>query len=326
MSSILRSSFRALLPKTRQSLAGIATAGLLILLASTAGPAQDANAPRQSATGSGAGNASGQYVGSDSCKGCHEDLYNKGFVGTPHYALLKDGKHGCEDCHGPGSAHVESGGDVTKIIRFKELSSKETSDRCLSCHAYSNEHANFQRSSHSTNDVGCMSCHSTHQPKTQRGLLSEEQPQLCYGCHTQTKAEFSRPFRHRVNQGLIECSDCHNEHGEFLPRQLRSSSENDQTCVKCHTDKRGPFVFEHLPVKTEGCSSCHTPHGSTSPRLLKVNQVNLLCLQCHTLSMSGVPSQPPVGPAHNQAQKYVACTSCHMAIHGSNFSEVFFKP
>jgi len=28
---------------------------------------------------------------------------------------------------------------------------------------------------------------------------------------------------------------------------------------------------------------------------------------------------------HNQTTKYQACTLCHMAIHGSNFSAVYFK-
>jgi DmsE family decaheme c-type cytochrome len=124
----------------------------------------------------------------------------------------------------------------------------------------------------------------------------------------------------------VQCTDCHNEHGGFLPRQLRASAAQDQVCFKCHTEKKGPFVYQHLPVATEGCTSCHTPHGSTNPRLLRVSQVNLLCLQCHTLAMSNVPSQPPIGPAHNQVQKYQACTMCHAFIHGSNFSEVFFKP
>jgi predicted CXXCH cytochrome family protein len=73
-------------------------------------------------------------------------------------------------------------------------------------------------------------------------------------------------------------------------------------------------------VKTEGCSSCHTPHGSTNPRFLRVSQVNLLCLQCHSF-----PGQGPQGPAHNQSAKYQACTMCHAAIHGSNASNVFFR-
>jgi predicted CXXCH cytochrome family protein len=73
-------------------------------------------------------------------------------------------------------------------------------------------------------------------------------------------------------------------------------------------------------VKTDGCSSCHTPHGSTNPRFLRVSQVNLLCLQCHSF-----PAQGPGGPNHNQSTKYQACTMCHAAIHGSNASNVFFR-
>ena len=65
-------------------------------------------------------------------------------------------------------------------------------------------------------------------------------------------------------------------------RQVRALPSGDAVCYKCHVDKQGPFVYEHVPVKTEGCSSCHTPHGSTNPRLLKVSLVNMLCLQCHT--------------------------------------------
>jgi DmsE family decaheme c-type cytochrome len=267
-----------------------------------------------------------QYVGADTCKTCHEDIYTKHFEGTPHYSLIKNGKHGCEDCHGPGSAHVEGGGDVSKIISFKRLSTQDASKICLTCHEGAMEQSNFLRSVHFTNGVGCITCHSPHQAKIERSLLTQPQPDLCFGCHTQQIAEFSRPFRHRVKQGLLECSDCHNPHGSVIPKQLRTSTTGDQICFKCHTDVRGPFVYEHLPVKTEGCTSCHMPHGSTNPRMLRVAQVNMLCLQCHTLAMSNVPSQPPVGPAHNQTQKFQACTMCHAFIHGSNFSEVFFKP
>ncbi len=271
-----------------------------------------------------------QYVGSDTCKGCHEELHNK-LGTTPHEHLLATGTsgkadwHGCESCHGPGSAHVEGGGDKTKIVRFPDLTPEKSSAICQKCHQ-AGDRSNFHRSSHLSNGIGCTSCHSIHEAKAKKALLRAESPNLCYTCHTEMKAEFSRPYRHRVNEGLIQCGDCHNEHGGMLPRQLRASAAQDQVCMKCHTEKRGPFVYEHMPVKTEGCTSCHTPHGSTNPRLLRVAQVNQLCLQCHTLSMNNIPSQPPVGPAHNQAQKYQACTMCHAYIHGSNFSEVFFKP
>jgi DmsE family decaheme c-type cytochrome len=264
-----------------------------------------------------------QYVGSDTCKTCHEDVFKQGFERTPHFRTTLQGGHGCESCHGPGSAHVEAGGDKTKIFTFEGKSASEISHRCLSCHEYGEEHANFNRSQHNLNQVSCLDCHSPHHAKEPEFLLVSKQPQLCYGCHTEIKQDFSLPFRHRVDQGLVRCTDCHNQHGGFLTKQLRASAAQDQVCFKCHADKAGPFVFEHEPVKTEGCVACHQPHGSTNPRLLKRSQVNLLCLECHTFTAdSPVPAIPTF---HNQSQKYQACTMCHVTIHGSNFDQFFFK-
>jgi DmsE family decaheme c-type cytochrome len=264
-----------------------------------------------------------KYVGAETCKTCHEEIYNS-WQKTPHWktTLNKEGgpsKQGCEGCHGPGADHVAGGGDKTKIFVFEGRSRQETSARCLICHGESHQQSHFAESAHASSDVGCLDCHSPHHAKPEH-LLVQEQPQLCYGCHISAKADFARPYHHRVNEGLMQCNDCHNPHGTATVRQLRTLPSGDAICYKCHVDKQGPFVYEHVPVKTEGCVSCHTPHGSTNPRLLKVSIVNMLCLQCHTF-----PTQGPAGPAHNQSAKYQACTMCHTQIHGSNFSDVFFK-
>lgn len=261
-----------------------------------------------------------EYVGSDTCMTCHEELYKKSFEKTPHFKTILNDGHGCESCHGPGSEHVAGSGDVSKIIRFSDLSRQQANARCLNCHGESQEHRHASASSHAGNDVGCLDCHSPHHAKEPEHLLVKTQPNLCYGCHTAAKADFAKPYHHRVDEGLITCSDCHNVHGTTTLRQVRTQPTGDAICYKCHADKQGPFVFEHTPVKTEGCTSCHTPHGSTNQRFLRVNLVNMLCLQCHTFPMQG-----PRGPSHNQAAKYQACTMCHTAIHGSNASNVFFK-
>jgi DmsE family decaheme c-type cytochrome len=267
------------------------------------------------------------YVGSEVCAACH-DPETKSFNHGPHWVTEQDKRgpqwQGCEACHGPGKAHVEGGGDVSKIIRFPQLSAVDASRRCLDCHEFREEHSNFLRSEHLKNNVGCTDCHSVHAPKTERLLLRAPQPQLCYGCHLEVKPDFSRPVHHRVNEGLLVCSNCHNQHGGFLTRQLRSTAAQDQVCFTCHTDKAGPFAFEHAPVKTEGCVVCHFPHGSSNPRLLRRSNINLLCLECHTLTVDS--AAPAIPTFHNQAQKYQACTLCHVAIHGSNSDHFFFKP
>ena len=101
-----------------------------------------------------------------------------------------------------------------------------------------------------------------------RTCCARSEPQLCISCHSETKAQFSRPFHHKVLEGLMKCSDCHNPHGGFELKQARLSTGADAGCLKCHADKQGPFVFEHAPLKVEGCSSCHTPHGSANAKLL----------------------------------------------------------
>lgn len=270
--------------------------------------------------------ATSQYVGADSCKICHEDIYD-GFEKTAHWKTMLDTKggpshQGCEGCHGPGAAHEDNPGDMTKIFSFKTAPAKVVNDRCLTCHASGKEHMQAIDSLHAKNDVSCISCHSPHHATQPEFLLVKAQPELCYTCHLQQKPQFEMPFHHRVNEHLVQCTDCHNPHGTVAAHQVRTSAAQDAVCFTCHAEKRGPFVFEHEPVKVEGCQSCHTPHGSPNPHLLKVSNVNLLCLSCHTTSFANAPGAPSF---HNQAAQYQACTLCHTQIHGSNVDHTFFK-
>ncbi|MGB6846323.1 MAG: DmsE family decaheme c-type cytochrome [Candidatus Acidiferrales bacterium] len=292
-------------------------------------PTTAAKAPAAAADKSAAIPADGaalEYVGAEVCKTCHEDLYN-GWEKSPHWKTTLDSKdgpshQGCEGCHGPGSAHVAGGGDKTKIFVFEDHSAKEVNERCLTCHAGGTQHMNAINSVHAKNDVSCIACHSPHHGNDANFLLVKSQPELCYTCHLQQKAQFEMPFHHRVNEGLVQCSDCHNVHGTVRPKQVRTSATQDEVCFKCHTDKQGPFVYEHTVVKVDGCEACHLTHGGPNPHMLKLSNVNLLCLQCHTTSFSSAPGAPSF---HNQSTFFQACTLCHVEIHGSNFDATFFK-
>jgi len=267
-----------------------------------------------------------KYVGADTCKTCHEEIY-QGLQKTRHWDSILKSKggaeaHSCEACHGPGGAHAEDA-DPKKIFSFKTATAKEINQRCLECHSSGKDHMNFSRSAHSENNLSCLSCHSSHKGMTNQFLLIKAQPALCYSCHLKIKPQFNMPFHHRVEEGLIQCSDCHNSHGGFVGKQLRSAAARDSVCFTCHADKQGPFVFEHQGVKTEGCESCHSPHGSPNPRLLKTSNLNILCLKCHTPSSFSSASGTP--DFHNQAAQFQACTTCHVQIHGSNFDRHLLK-
>ena len=269
------------------------------------------------------------YAGAEACETCHADETKK-FAENPHSRLaLMHGDKGitCENCHGPGQAHIDGGGDVTKIFQFTKATPKAAEEKCLSCHA--SAHPNFAHSAHGEAQIGCTGCHSIHKAESEESLLKMSQPKLCYGCHTDIKAAFAQPFHHKVDEGLLKCSDCHDPHGTFKgtlqqpSAMLHNGPGGYAVCVKCHSEAAGPFVYPHPVIQTEGCGGCHSPHGSPNPRLLTRNNVNSLCLQCHTASMNF--TAPGVPSFHNQANQYQACTVCHSQIHGSNSDPVFFK-
>jgi DmsE family decaheme c-type cytochrome len=318
------------MPGLRAALTSILV-GIVFGAIALAAPAPgEKQAPPQTATGQATGQAatgqasSAEFVGSEACGACHEEVA-KGFASNPHTKMAQmHGQNGvtCENCHGPGREHVDGGGDTTKIFNPAKATTKEVNDKCLTCHQ--GRHANFERSGHGEGSVSCVGCHSIHAGEDPDKLLKASQPVLCFQCHTDIKPQFAMPFHHKVEEGLLTCSDCHNPHGTFGRKALRASVQQDAVCTKCHTETAGPFVYEHAVVKTEGCTACHFPHGGPNPRLLNRANVNTICLQCHSPSMNFSTAEPQ-GPTHNQNTQYQACTVCHIEIHGSNVSSVYFN-
>jgi DmsE family decaheme c-type cytochrome len=282
------------------------------------------------------------YVGSNVCRTCHPNVYAP-FFRNPHYKSIASGREkpentGCESCHGPGQDHVAAGGGKATIpVAFSQAGPEKVLDACLRCHSQTLSRANIRRSEHTQRDIVCTNCHSIHRSPTPKFLLAKQQTELCYGCHAAVRAQFSMPFKHRVNEGFMQCTDCHNPHGSFAatwnmaarPRMVEQVLGNEEPCLKCHIDKRGPFVYEHAAVRVDGCEVCHSPHGSTNTRLLRRPVVFTLCLECHNgfgnfgRRLDGVPNP---SPTHNLADpRFQNCTACHVRIHGSNSSSFFFR-
>jgi len=285
--------------------------------------------------------APGKFVGSDTCKTCHADVWSK-FYKNPHFKSIASGTEtpehtGCESCHGPGGPHVEAHGGKATIVAFSQLQPKQILDNCLRCHAQTLSRANIRRSSHTQNDVVCTNCHSIHKSPAPKFLLANVQRELCYGCHADVRSQFSMPFKHRVNEGVMTCTDCHNPHGAFpptwriadRPHMMDQALANEEPCLKCHEEKRGPFVYEHPPVRVEGCEICHYAHGSPNSRLLRRPVVFTMCLECH----NGAPGfsrtgggVPAVSSFHDlRSPRFQNCTNCHGHIHGSNVDSFFLK-
>ncbi len=268
------------------------------------------------------------YAGSQACQVCHEDTYNA-FRKNVHAVLQDDQARGwagraCESCHGPGAKHVESleANDIANPSKLAPMLADKT---CLQCHLNQPLHIGRIRGSHGRNQVSCVSCHPVHgseEVKLQPHRAARINQQ-CARCHTDVWTSFQRPHAHRLPPGAMSCVDCHNPHGDLLPKNLRTAAANEPGCLNCHGDKRGPFVFEHAPVRLEGCGSCHEPHGSTNPRMLIRHEARNLCLECHAHVglLGGIP------PAFHdlRSARFQNCTLCHIKIHGSQADRDFLR-
>jgi predicted CXXCH cytochrome family protein len=292
-----------------------------------------------------------EFAGQAACSGCHA-AYERLVRQTPHDTSTSSGAMGCEGCHGPGRAHIDaiSRGQLpaarAAIFSF-DGSPSENAEMCLTCHQASRETQQFDHSEHQLNGVACQTCHSPHpvsaagaagpeaQPiSTQREFFSRSDPDgeedrwlqerllrasetdLCFSCHATVEAQFALPTHHRVPEGVVACTDCHNPHGSRNQPMLRSA--NWETCVNCHVEKRGPFLFEHAAVRIEGCTTCHTPHGSVNRNLLVRREERFLCLQCH---VDPFAANVPHGRLGFQTSG--DCVRCHAAVHGSNSTPFF---
>jgi DmsE family decaheme c-type cytochrome len=211
------------------------------------------------------------------------------------------------------AAHAD-GSSVGGIISFrKDDPSRRVEDNnaiCLACHERG-DRTYWNGSTHETRAIACTDCHTVMRPISRKAALKTEyELGTCFQCHKDRRAQIFRSAHMPLREGKITCSNCHNPHGSATEALLRENSINDN-CYKCHAEKRGPFLFEHAPVR-ENCLSCHDPHGSNTEYMLKVSRPRL-CAECHGFGHGSVFSGP------NAVESFArSCQNCHTAIHGSN--------
>ena len=108
------------------------------------------------------------YVGNRACLDCHAEIVRE-FPASPHARVhFEDaamaGDTGCESCHGPGSKHIESGGNAQFIINPGNDPAS-----CFQCHL--DVQAEFNLPQHHPVIEGHMNCVSV--PRSARGGYSQ---------------------------------------------------------------------------------------------------------------------------------------------------------
>lgn len=274
------------------------------------------------------GMSESESIGSESCIECHENMsetMNLNPHGQSSDPRSPFGRDGCETCHGPGMLHMEEEGGciVSFTTTFNEARSETTqqnNDVCLGCHK-DNKLTHWTSSAHEIEEMTCVSCHLIHKPD--KVLERTTEAEVCYQCHQKIRSETFSTSSHPIRENKLICSDCHNSHGSFESSSLKQFSVNDN-CYACHAEKRGPFLWEHVPV-AEDCTLCHRVHGSNHQALLNKPGPQL-CQQCHSARTHGagkthISNFIDFGTSDSGRSRFrfgSNCANCHNKVHGSN--------
>lgn len=265
------------------------------------------------------------------CTRCHDENEKKPILSiyqTAHGNKADSRTPSCQSCHGESENHLSNktaSPDVIFGMKKGAYSPSEVKDQntaCLTCHDKDQKRTNWQGGAHQVADVACTSCHVSHTAHD-KVLAKTTQPEVCFTCHKEQRAQTRKFSHHPIAEGKVACSDCHNPHGSAGPKSLNKNTVTE-TCYTCHAEKRGPFLWEHQPV-TEDCSNCHTPHGSNITPLLK-SRAPFLCDECHdgphrsdnpvAGNAAGTQGGLTTVPSENFTGR--ACMNCHSMVHGSN--------
>lgn len=178
----------------------------------------------------------------------------------------------------------------------------------------------------------CSTCHQTHNALNTSLLNKTTETALCFTCHDGSGSNYNvnagmtdttnnqsfHPIMDTGNlkaQQLLQCSDCHNPHGDkdaqgnYYDKLLRITDgttnvyQGNEFCLICHGANDRKFTTTYY-TNTAGnhtnpiaahydttksvldsgtkitCSKCHTPHSGRYNRLTDLQEESL-CLTCH---------------------------------------------
>ncbi len=187
-----------------------------------------------------------KYAGRTACGECHDDVVARHGRGR-HQTVA------CEACHGPGAAHVASGGEVKPLVpRGRAF--------CPRCHGYDAARPTGfpQIDPVAHNPIKpCVTCHQPHEP------VPPNVPGSCAACH----GEIAR-VKAISHHAALECTRCH-ETGAMhrdTPRASRPTKpQTREFCGGCHAaDAKSPPEIPCIDLATHGgayrCWQCHYPH------------------------------------------------------------------
>jgi hypothetical protein len=198
------------------------------------------------------------------CIACHSGMPrpepngNGRFLEPPFQELAI----GCENCHGPGGAHVlemEQGDSTSEagthsIVNPAKLTPWLASNICMSCHQTGDgrvlklgkNYRDFRPGTPLDDTLSILIVPPKRQEPLQSDLLQH------YFSMTLSKC-------YRSSGGKLSCITCHDPHIE--PSREETPGYYREKCLSCHTEKSCavPLAIRQRKDPPDDCSGCHMP-------------------------------------------------------------------
>lgn len=266
------------------------------------------------------------------------------YDGDGSYELMNIG---CENCHGPGAAHIIAAGNPDKIVNPAKLTVPQQAEICGRCHITS-----------TSVPAGTFSWPMNDATMTNWTPFDAKAGKALEDFYTDTTAKFAdgktqrsgRPYYGYTTSAhatfsahQVGCADCHDPHEEGEGRLIRehvvednftiaTSAEDNTLCLSCHA-KYGPFAeltrgdIAEMNTKAETFDKVakvvekHTHHPYAPERMMGLSR----CTGCHMSVYAGSHSFKAYGP--EDTLEYIAepngmGNSCAAGCH-NNRTDVF---
>lgn len=173
---------------------------------------------------------------------------------------------GCENCHGPGSTHVEamdrgnhhSRPDPT-IVNPARLTRQLSDDICMSCHELGDArileagrtYQDFRPGQPLAKTLAIFTIAPTRQQPPDKDHLEPYSSMILSKCY---RASLSQPDAHQMR-----CTTCHDPHVE--PTHAEAPAYYNPKCLQCHTRSSctESVALRRATTPADNCIGCHMP-------------------------------------------------------------------
>lgn len=236
------------------------------------------------------------------CAGCHYTGYSVSknssgeylATGVPDYqgetnpgtGTTQELNIGCESCHGPGSEHLNAGGEGKFIVTPTNITPEREIAICAQCHTRSQANdmdalrmeapldLNNKMPAPGISRAQYLASNVARHDAVPADLWADGKHSKK---HHQQATDFIQTKKYRNGTQLTTCASCHDVHAPGTDRHQLSGTSDNTLCISCHATTGD--IATHMTAKTGFnmgpstlCIQCHVQKtaksGSGSPTTL----------------------------------------------------------